>query len=166
MTRYIWTDLSRIDIHASSTLHRIHSSTNTVEGYAAGEVRDGRVVLEHDPTGVVHVPIASLRSWNPIEDLAMRRAVQATRFPTLRYDLGRAGGGPVTFIVNGELTMHGVTLGFETDVTVAIEGGWLRVEGEHTFDVTEFGVTPPSLLGLRVHPGVRVVAHLVGREEK
>jgi polyisoprenoid-binding protein YceI len=165
MTRFVWGDLSKIEIQASSSLHPIHASTSEVLGYAAGDVRDGAIVLDNDPTGYVEVAIASLRSWNPLEDVAMRRAVHASKHPVLRFDLTRAAGGPDVFTVEGSLTMNGVTRELTTDVKASVDGGWLTANGEHTFDVTDFGVTPPSIFGLRVHPAVRVIAHLVGREE-
>jgi hypothetical protein len=164
MARFVWTELSSIDIHARSTLHPIHARTNEIDGEAAGEVRDGVVVLERNPTGYAEVRVAALRSWNPVEDLAMRRAVHASEHPLLRYELVSADGGPKTFLLSGALTMHGVRKGFETEVDVSLADEWLTVEGEHTFDVRDFGVTPPRLMALRVYPEVRVVARLVGRE--
>jgi hypothetical protein len=165
MTRFFWTDLSRVDVHARSTLHPIHARTNEVEGEASGHVRDGVIVLEQNPTGFALVAVSALRSWNPVEDIAMRRAVHADRHPMLRYELITADGGPKTFLVRGALQLHGVRREFETEVQVSLADEWLTVEGEHTFDVRDFDVTPPRLLGLRVHPDVRVVARLVGRRE-
>jgi YceI-like domain len=161
--RFAWTDLSKVEIHARSSLHPIHASTSAISGEAAGQVRDGLVVMERDPTGFVELSVSALRSWNPIEDVAMRRAVDAGAFPLLRYELISAEGGPKIFELRGALVMHGVRKEFEADVEVSIAGEWLTVEGEHTFDVRDFGITPPSLLGLRVHPDVRVGARLVGK---
>ena len=120
-------------------------------------------MIDGSSAGFVEVPIRALHSWNPIEDLEMRRAVEARRFPALRFELLRIGGVDGAMTVHGAMIAHGVRREFDGAVRVNLDGGWLTVDGDHTFDVREFDITPPRLLGIRVEPDVRVVAHLVGR---
>jgi len=163
VTRFRWTELSRVELHARSTLHLIRAATHDVTGEAVGEARGGGFLLDGEPPGFVEVPIRALHSWNPIEDFEMRRAVEAGTYPSLRFELLHVGGGPDRYDVRGAVIAHGVRREFDADVRVSLEGGWLTVDGDHVFDVREFGITPPHLLGIRVEPDVRVVAHLVGR---
>jgi hypothetical protein len=145
-------------------LYPIRATTHAVSGEAIGEVLNGGVAADGTPAGYVEVPIRALRSWNPIEDFEMRRAVEARRFPALRFELLTVCGGPDRFEIHGALVAHGVRREFDGSVRVHMEDDRLTVDGEHTFDVREFGITPPHLLGIRVDHDVRVVAHLVGRE--
>jgi hypothetical protein len=41
----------------------------------------------------------------------------------------------------------------------------LLIEGEQVFDIREFGVEPPKILMLRVHPDVRVRIKVVAQQE-
>ena len=41
----------------------------------------------------------------------------------------------------------------------------LVIEGEQTFDIRDFGVQPPKILMLKVHPDVRVRVKVVARQE-
>lgn len=162
MTRFRWTRDSVVEILARASLYRIRATTNVVGGEASGRFGAGAIVPGDDFSGFVEVPIAALRSWNPIQDLMMRRSVEASRYPMLRYDMVRVLGGPERFTVSGTLTFHGLHRDFEAEIRVRIDGDVLRVNGEHTFDVGEFDVVPPRFLNVRVHPEVRVVARLVG----
>ena len=163
MARFRWTDLSRVELHARSTLHPIRATTHDVSGEAVGELRRGATVIDGVATGFVEVPLRALHSWNPIEDFEMRRAVEARTYPALRFELLRMCGGPERYDVRGAMIAHGVRREFDAEVGVNLDGGWLTVDGDYTFDVREFGITPPHMLGIRVEPDVRVVAHLVGR---
>ncbi len=121
-----------------------------------GEVRGLRA-------GRVEVPVASLRSGNPLEDAELQRRVDARRFPTIVGEvrsvtpLDSAG----RFSVAGDLTFHGVTEPVTGEVRIALDGDGLRVEGEQVFDVRDFGIKPPRILMLRVEPDVRVEINLV-----
>jgi hypothetical protein len=45
--------------------------------------------------------------------------------------------------------------------TVSLNDGRLRASGTLTIDVRDFGIKPPSLVLLRVHPEVEVTIDLV-----
>jgi polyisoprenoid-binding protein YceI len=121
-----------------------------------GEVRGLR-------SGRVEVPVASLRSGNPLEDAELQRRADARRFPTIVGEtssvasLDRAGH----FGVEGDLTFHGVTQPVRGELRITQDGDRLRIEGEHVFDVRDFGIKPPRILMLRVEPEVRVEINLV-----
>ena len=57
----------------------------------------------------------------------------------------------------GELDFHGVTGPLQGVLSVSVNADDdLVIEGSAEFDVTDFGVRPPSLLMVKVHPEVRV----------
>lgn len=164
MARFTWTPDSTVQIQAKSSMHPIEGETNAVTGEAVVEVKDGEFVLEPPPSGYVEMAIEALESGHKLQDREMRRRVEAKKYPTIRYDLKEASGGPHNFKVLGSLTFHGVTQQFAEDATARLDGDTLYVEGEHTFDIRDFGVKPPKILTLQVYPEVHVVARLVGRK--
>ncbi|MGH9150464.1 MAG: YceI family protein [Acidimicrobiales bacterium] len=164
MARYRWTSESKVEIHATSSVHPIHGETNAVTGEAVVEVSGGAFVLDRPKSGYVEMPVDALKSGNKLEDFELRRRLDAKKYPTIRYDVKDVSGGPESFKLTGALTFHGVTRDFPEEATARIEGGVLYVEGEHTFNIEQWGVKAPKILKLQVYPDVRVVARLVGRE--
>jgi polyisoprenoid-binding protein YceI len=164
VTPYEFTRDSVLEIHADSSVHPIHGETRVITGRVEGEVRDGHVVLDPQPTGYFEIPVGALRSGHRLQDLEMRRRIQANRFPTIRYELRRIEGGPEVFRVTGTLAFHGVTREFGEDIRARIDGDTLYAEGEHTLDVNDYDMKPPRILNLQVHPEVRVVMRVVAKE--
>ena len=153
-----------MELHAKSSVHPIHGEIHDVRGEAVVEVRDGEIALDPRPSGYIEVDVDQLKSGNKLEDMELRRRVEAKKYPTMRYDLQEATGGPKDFKVTGSLTFHGVTQPFPEEARARIENGTLYVEGEHTFNIEDFGVKAPKILKLQVYPDVRIVARLVGKE--
>jgi polyisoprenoid-binding protein YceI len=113
--------------------------------------------------GRIEVPVATLRSGNPLEDAELQRRVDARRYPTIAGEVRTAAAleDDGRFRVEGDLTFHGVTKAVTGEVRVTVDGDSLRMEGEQTFDVRQFGIKPPRILMLRVEPDVRVRIELV-----
>lgn len=75
--------------------------------------------------------------------------------------VGSAAGGS-TFVVEGEVTFRGVTRAYEGLVAIDVgPGGEINVRGAAVFDVRDFGMEPPRILMLRVHPEVTVSIDVV-----
>ena len=75
--------------------------------------------------------------------------------------MGSAAGGS-TFVVEGEVTFRGVTRAYEGLVAIDVgPGGEINVRGAAVFDVRDFGMEPPRILMLRVHPEVTVSIDVV-----
>ena len=163
MPRFRFTSDSVVEIHAQSSMHPIEVETHSVTGEVDAEVDAGAVRLDPAPKGFVELPVEALESGHTLQDREMRRRVDAKQHPTIHYRLDEATGGPERFELLGTLTLHGQEQQFSALVTARVDRGALSVEGEHTFDIRDFGVKPPKLLGLQVSPEVRVVARLVAR---
>ena len=68
--------------------------------------------------------------------------------------------------VRGNLSVHGVTKPVEGEVKLRVlDDGSFEAEGEQTFDIRDFGLTPPRILMLKVYPDVKVRAHIVGQKQ-
>jgi polyisoprenoid-binding protein YceI len=141
---------SVVSIAASSSLHPINGEARGLEG---------TLELGAGLRGRIELPVASLRSGNPLYDAEMHRRVDARRHPTIVGEVVEStqlnDSGRLRLV--GDLTFHGVTRRVEGEVSVETPGpDTVVIEGEHVFDVRDFGVRPPRIMMLRVHPEVRV----------
>ena len=158
---------SKVWIEARSSMHPIHGEAEGLEGSIEAEVADGRIDVSGVPRIQIKLPVDKLQSGKKLEDAEMMRRIDARRYPTIRgetTELNENGGG--RYRVRGDLTFHGVTREVEGEVTIsAPDERSLVIEGEQTFDIRDFGVQPPKILMLKVHPDVRVRVKVVARQE-
>jgi polyisoprenoid-binding protein YceI len=114
----------------------------------------------------VTVPIDSLKSGIGLRDKHMLKALESVKFDTTKIvindsDVKRPSDGPVTSSTTGKLTLHGVT----HDVRVAYDAsqsatGLIDVKAKFSIDITDYGIAPPSYLGVSVKPQVDVSVDL------
>ena len=162
-------DQSQVLIDAKSSLHPIRTRSVGLEGFLAVDVLGGgRVDLHSSPSAKLSFPVDKLSSGNALEDRELKRRIDARRFPTIDGELGelREGGELGRYLARGDLTFRGVTNTYEDEVTItALDDQTLKLEGEHTFDIRDFGMEPPKILMLRVQPDVNVRVEIVARKE-
>jgi len=70
--------------------------------------------------------------------------------------------GGEQFVADGSLSFHGTELAVEASIRVQVSDGKVRLSGELETDLRHFGFEPPRVLGLAVHPEVRVAFAAVG----
>ena len=140
---------SVVSIAASSSLHPINGEARGLEG---------ELDLATGLRGRIELPVANLRSGNPLYDVEMHRRIEARRYPTIVGEVVSSTQlSDSRWRLVGDLTFHGVTRQVEGEVLVQTpDPGTVVIEGEHVFDVRDFGVRPPRIGLLRVHPDVRV----------
>jgi len=165
---------SGIDIHASSSVHPIHTHApiegwlrlDVVDGGADAASGGGTIDASSPASGEVRFDLGGMRSGNPLVDREADRRLHVKRFPTVVGELRTLDPGEEAdhYEIGGDLTFHGVTRALTGTVRlgVAADGSTLELDGETTIDVTDFDVQPPSLLVVKVHKEVRVVLHAVG----
>jgi polyisoprenoid-binding protein YceI len=160
---------SRVWIDARSSLHPIHTSTDGLEGFIELDAKDGgEVVPATPPAGAVSLPVSRLSSGNPLEDRELRNRVDATRFPTIDGTMTHVErvDGTDRYVVGGDLVFRGVSQPCEDELTFEVlDDRTVRIEGGSTFDIREFGMQPPRILMLRVHPDVAVRVELIAERE-
>jgi polyisoprenoid-binding protein YceI len=156
---------SRTWIDARSSLHPIRTETSGLEGWLELEVQGGgRVNLTAAPTGHLELPVDRLRSGNPLEDRELRRRIDSRRFPTIAGDLTlmTLDDHDGEYLVTGDLTFRGVTRSYKDRMKVEqLDPTTIRLSGQSTFDVRDFGMEPPRILMLKVEPEVAVRVEIV-----
>ena len=153
---------SDVLISAISSLHPINGAATDISGALDVEIADGQV--REFLNGRIAVPIEHLRSGNAVYDTELRRRVDSRRYPLIVGEVRNASmiDTDGLFDVEGDVTFHGVTRLVSGTLTVHVDDdGRLVLEGERVFDVREFGIKPPRMLMLRVHPEVTVRIKLV-----
>ncbi|MGC9962422.1 MAG: YceI family protein [Acidimicrobiales bacterium] len=156
-------------IEARSSLHPIHSETRGMEGYFDGEVGDdGALELSSPVQARLKLPIAKMSSGNGLYDREMMRRVDARRYPTITATLRSmtATDSRGRYLAEGDITFRGVTQKVADEVSLSTpEDGTVVLEGEHVFNLPDFGMEPPKILMLKVYPDVRVRVQIVARSE-
>ncbi len=169
MTRFrIVPESSSIETVVRSSLHPIHGMATELMGVIEGEFdSEGRPRLDQAHSGWVEVPVEAIRSGNRLTDIEMQRRGEARRYPTIRFEVGRAWhvDGLDRYRAAVKVTAHGRTQSFEADFRFWRDGRRLVLDGRHTFDMRDFGVNPPRILTLKVDSLVRVSVRLVADEE-
>jgi polyisoprenoid-binding protein YceI len=172
VTRYrIDPERSAVLIDASSSVHPIRTRTNGLEGFVELRVDStGHIDVDATISGELSLEVERLKSGNPLEDRELRRRIDARRFPTINGRITEvhavAGDGDGRYRVRGDVTFRGVTNAHEDDVTLLLtDEGELKIDGRSTFDVRDFGMQPPKILMLRVHPEVTVAIDAVATRD-
>jgi polyisoprenoid-binding protein YceI len=125
---------------AHATTGAFVGTTTAVTGRVEGTLNDAR--------GWVEAPIATLTTHNDLRDRDMRAALEAGKYPTMRFDLASLTLGPpadgsgdsVSVLLHGTLTIHGVTRAVELPAIVSLGGDSARVVAAFPLDVTQYRV--------------------------
>ena len=165
MPRYrIDPERSQVWIEARSNVHPIHSSTDGLEGYIDLEAGGGgEVDLTGQPAGKLSLPVSRLSSGNRLEDRELHKRIDARRFPTIDGVLTHMDrvGTDSRYRVTGDVAFRGVMKRVEDGMTVSFVDETVRLGGESTFNIRDFGMEPPRILMLKVEPEVKVRVEIV-----
>jgi hypothetical protein len=165
VTRYrILTSQSRVWIEARSNVHPIRTEAHGLEGWLDLDVSDGLGDVGDAPAGHLDFPVDNLKSGNALEDREMKRRIDSRRYPTITGDMRamKPGDEPGRFVVRGDLTFRGVTRSYEDEMVLEMpDPRTVRLGGQSTFDIRDFGMEPPRILMLKVFPEVTVRIEIV-----
>jgi polyisoprenoid-binding protein YceI len=150
---------SAVAVAANSTVHAVHITAHGVTGVLEGELtQSGEVNLAQAHHAWLSLPVEALRSGNVVQDMEMDRRMDAAHHPTIDCEIDRLSRtGPGRYLAAGRLAVHGQTRAVEAEVSLsATAAGHVVIEVEHTFDMRDFGISPPRLLVLKMDPVVAV----------
>jgi polyisoprenoid-binding protein YceI len=156
-------------IDARSNVHPIHSATDGLEGYVELTLGpEGGVDLSVEPTGQLSLPVKRLSSGNRMEDRELHKRIDARRYPTIDGVLNKVArnGKDGSYVVSGEISFRGVSRQHEDLMTIeGIDDETIHLGGSTRFDIREFGMEPPRVLMLKVHPEVDIRVEIVAVKE-
>jgi polyisoprenoid-binding protein YceI len=169
MTRYrILAGRSKVETEMTSNVHPIHATAAELSGVIEGELGpDGRPDFESPHRARFLIPVESLKSGNRLQDAEMQRRMDARGHPNIEVTVSRAWreDGDGRSRAKFEVEAHGRARPYEGEFTFALDGKRVIVEGEHAFDMRDFGVDPPRFLTLKVDPEVKVTLRIEAEED-
>jgi polyisoprenoid-binding protein YceI len=131
-----------------------------IEG-TTGELR----VSGSDATVVLAVPLANLTTGIALRDKHMKeRYLETATYPEATLSIARgelklpSTGAGVEADVPGVLTLHGQSKRIAVHYDTKADGGSYTTHGRFHVNMSDFGVSPPSYLGVTVKPEVDVYA--------
>ena len=162
MSRFIVDpEASRVWIEGSSSVHPIHASASGLVGWVELS-RSGDGTAEDTVLGgEIRIAVDRLQSGNALVDRETRRRIDARHHPEIIGTVTAAERiGNDRLAVSGEISFRGQVCSVSGQIVVTSEGEGLVIEGDQTFDVRDWGLQPPRVALLRVHPDVRVGIHV------
>lgn len=110
-------------------------------------------------SGKVCVDLAQWSSGEALRDNHTRDMFEVSKFAQACLDVLSVEGNPASGSVtlNGNLNLHGKSLPVKVPVTVKMNGNKMQLEGQFDTKVTDWGMSRPSLLGLKVDDAVKVM---------
>jgi polyisoprenoid-binding protein YceI len=159
---------STVETEMRSSLHPIHAASGQLSGVIEGVLgADGKPDLQAPHGARLELPVESIRSGNRLQDMEMQRRMEARRWPAIRVTVRRVWPLDDTGRCRAQVEVgaHGRSREVEGEFSLRIDGGRATVEGEHVFDVRDFGLSPPRFLAFKVEPDVRVRVRVVAEEE-
>lgn len=160
-----------LSVFGHNPVIRVRSLTGTAE--VADDTLDGAALQ-------VAVTTDSLRVENNINDKdrkEMQRAMdeevlEAKRFPEIAYECSRVTGdrtgeNQVTFVLQGDLTLHGVTRNEPISGRAFVTGEMLRASGEFVLHLSDYQIKPVSAVGggLKLKDEVKINFEVMARKQ-
>ena len=154
-------EVSQVWIEGSSSVHPIHATARGCTGWIEVSLARGAIAAAPKVRGEVRIAVDRLQSGNPLVDRETRRRIDAKRHPEI---VGTASSAtrlePDRLAVRGEIEFRGERCEVEGELTVHPDGDRLTIEGAARFDVRDWGLEPPRVALLKVHPEITVRIHL------
>lgn len=166
---------SKLWITGTSTMHAWSSTASTFDlKFTAAELPAAdtpaeaveQMIRARGVTAVeLTVPVAKMRSGKDGLDKNMRKALVAEKHPDIRFTMSAyelsadAPAGTTTVDARGKLTVAGAEREVRLPVTVKRDAAGVRMTGEVTLKMTEFGIKPPTMMMGAVKTGDPVVVH-------
>lgn len=144
--------LSRVGFDAKSTLHDFSGVTQKVEGELVVDLAQPGA----SPSGKLEVDASSLDTGLADRDENMRELLKTKEHSKLVFewtgfepDKVDIAAQKVTGKARGNLTLRGKSREVSMPVTVTVDASKrVGIEGELTIQLTDFGIEPPSQLGM------------------
>jgi polyisoprenoid-binding protein YceI len=156
---------SVVSTEVRANLHGSEVVARGLRGFIEGELLpDGFPDLGAPHRARLKLPVTALKSGNRLQDIEMERRMDVRRHPAIDVavkQVKRAARG--RYRAKVDVSVKGATRAIEGDLSIKSHPDRVEVDGEHVFDMRDFGISPPRLFLLKVEPEVRVRVHIVAR---
>lgn len=110
---------------------------------------------------VAGLSASSFSTGIALRDNHTRKALEADKHPNIEVLLPKGevklpSSGETSGDVNGTVKLHGVSKPARVHYTAKAEGGLVRIHSALRVNVNDFGISPPSYLGVTVKPDVDI----------
>jgi polyisoprenoid-binding protein YceI len=158
---------SRVWFDADARLHRFRGETQQLTGRFTLQRRSPPQLAD----ATVTIGAASLATGHPERDADMRQDfLEVERFPTIEFRVDElltpqaaAGEGTWDLVLQGKLTVHGVTRDVKVPTTVSIADGHVTAQGRIHMDMHEYNIRVPRLFLIPMKSEVLVGFEVVAR---
>jgi polyisoprenoid-binding protein YceI len=126
-----------------------------------GQTKD-MAVADDGATVTVTVPLANLTTGIDLRDKHTKNALEVGTYPNVELKVARsalkfpAAGAESSGDAPGKLTMHGQTKDVTFHYSARLDGDTLSVKGSARVNLNDYGIKPPSYLGVSVKPDVDI----------
>jgi polyisoprenoid-binding protein YceI len=170
VTRYrIAPERSYVWIDGRSNVHPISVATDGLEGYVDIALSPtGDVDVTAPATGRLSLTVDHLTSGNRVEDKELQRRIDARRFPTIEGTLHQIAPSNEngSYRVSGDIVFRGVSRHHEDLMCITgVDDQTMRLAGQSSFDIRDFGMEPPRVLLLKVEPEVEIRVEILAVRE-
>lgn len=137
-----------------SVKHPLHSATAVTSDFVCN--------IDYNPESkqidkvAVSTKVSSFDSKNSNRDSNAMEAVEALKFPTVKFISSSVNSSAGKLEVKGNLTFHGITKEIAFNAEQKIEGNKLVVSGSFPISLDEYKVEKPSLLGMKIDDKIMV----------
>jgi hypothetical protein len=165
---------SKIWLTGNSTIHPFTCTAGSFHIAATLQPIPPATVIDQTPAGWSHhirvsalsvvIPVKSLASGDSLMDLNIFKSLQASRYPTIRFDLQKAtlheiANGQAEAGLSGKLSIAAAKRATTVLANGQMIGGNLHVWGQTNISMAEYGVSPPALLFGAVKVDDAIVVH-------
>ena len=128
-----------------------------------GEMSGGESLSE--VRGWVDAPVSALVTGNRHRDRDLNKSLQSDLYPTIRFDLvsvtpGAERGDTVDVVLQGRLTIHGITREASLPATVVTQPDAIRVRGDVPLSLKDYKIEGLSKLMGMLKMYDKIVVHL------
>jgi hypothetical protein len=150
---------AKVWIQARSSMHPLSIEASGLEGWIDLTFIEDKLDLSEPVEGRLGLPVDKLTCGSRLEDVELRRRIDARHHPRIEGVLSGISSTTVDhkYEVSGDLTFNGVTRSYKDEMWIEPVDQWLiRLDGWTRFDLREFEVRPPRVLFVKFEPFVDV----------
>ncbi len=152
-TRKIVADVSASSIMyaMSHPLHNFEATSKEFKAVAAYNMASKKIELI-----AVTAAIKSFDSGNSNRDSHMIEATEALKYPNVTFSGNEISYSGEKISAKGKLTFHGVSKPFTITGVQKLTDKKMVVTGSFDVNMTDFGIKPPSLMGLSTDEEIKM----------